>query len=57
MDYDDDNHRRKWILDASVRLASALTVNKGSDEFESAQALASYAAEIAGALFDLSEFA
>jgi len=57
MDFDDDSHRRKWVLDASVKIAGALSINGGLDRHESPRALASAAIEIAETLFALSEFA
>jgi len=57
MDFDDDSHRRKWVLDASVKIASALSINGGIDRHESPRALASIAVEVAESLWDLSEFA
>jgi hypothetical protein len=57
MNFDDCDHRRKWILDASVKIASALSINGGIDRHESPKALASAAIEIAESLWDLSEFA
>ena len=54
MDFYDDDIKRKWILDAGLKLASALSINKGHEDFEGPAELANYAQQIAGSLWDLS---
>lgn len=54
MDFYDDDIKRKWVLDAGLKLASALSINNGHEKFGGPRELADYAQRIAGALWDLS---